>query len=282
MSNRTPRAIVLGSVQDGGFPHLGCACEACLSAVGDPRRARRVACLGLITRGGVAVIDATPDLPAQLRELARCAGQSFDTPPRALLLTHLHAGHVAGLPLFGREAWAATGTPLWATEANLHFLESQEPLARLFREGHLSPQVLHPGWDTALDDLMIQAIPVPHRSEAGDTVGFRIEGPERSLFYAPDLDALTPDTIAQVRAADVAILDGTFFRRSELNRDDSNAVPHPAIADSLPVLAGIDTEIRFTHMNHTNPVLDPDSPDRRAVEGMGMRISEDGDEVILG
>jgi pyrroloquinoline quinone biosynthesis protein B len=277
-----PFAVVLGTVQDGGFPHVGCVCAHCMSAVADPSRARRVASLGLVTREGFAILDATPDFAVQLRDLARAADRTADEAPRAILLTHLHAGHILGLPLLGREGWAATGTPLWATESCLRVLEKNEPFARLFREGHVVSRVMHLGWDFSLDDLVVQAIPVPHRSEAGDTVAYRIEGPERSIFYAPDLDALVPEVISQIRAADVAFLDGTFFHKRELHREDAEAVPHPAIADTMSAVAHLDTKIHFIHMNHTNPVLDPDSRERKAVEALGMRIAREGDVIPLG
>ena len=282
MTPEPPFAVVLGSAQDGGSPHLGCVCPRCLAAVRDPSRARRVASLGLVTREGVAMIDAGPDFPAQHRLLAKAADRTADEIPRAILLTHVHAGHILGLPLLGREGWAGTRTPLYATERCLQFLEKNEPFGRLFREGHLAPRVVHLGWDFSLDDLVIQAIPVPHRAEAGDTVGYRIEGPERSLFYAPDFDALVPEVVAQIRSADIAVIDGTFFRRREIDREDAELVPHPPIADTMSVVAHLDTRIYFTHLNHTNPALDPESRERRAVEALGMRIAAEGEIIPLG
>jgi pyrroloquinoline quinone biosynthesis protein B len=240
-----------------------------------------VACLGLVTSRGIALIDATPDLSAQVRDLAAAAGHPADRALRAILVTHLHAGHILGLLLFGREGWAGTGAPVWATESCLTFLESQEPFARLFRDGHLTPRVLHLGWDASLDDLVVQPVPVRHRSESGDTVAYRIEGPGRSLFYAPDLDSIGPEVIAQVRAADLAILDGTFFRRRELHRDDASSVPHPAIADTMSAVSRIETKIVFTHLNHTNPALEPGSRESRAVEALGMRIAREGEVIEL-
>jgi pyrroloquinoline quinone biosynthesis protein B len=277
-----PFAIVLGTAQDGGYPHVGCDCERCARAVAEPSRARRAACLGLVTSKGVAIIDATPDFPSQWRDLARAGRRPVSEPPRAILLTHLHAGHILGLPLLGREGWAGTGTPVWATESSLASLESNEPFARLFREGHLATRVLHLGWDTSLDDLVIQPVPVPHRADQGDTVAFRIEGPERSLLYAPDVDVLSPEVLAHVRSADVALLDGTFFRKRELRRDDANAVPHPAIADTMSAVSRLGTRILFTHLNHTNPALDADSRERKAVEALGMRVASEGELIGLG
>lgn len=261
---------------------MGCDCVACTAAVEDPQRARRVACLGLVTREGVALVDATPDLPAQLRTLARVAGRSVSEPPRAILLTHLHAGHMLGLGFLGREGWAGTRIPVWATEACLGALEHNEPFSRLFSEGHLVPRVLHLGWDVALDDLVVQPVPVPHRSELGDVVAYRVEGSQRSIFYAPDLDAMLPDVLSHVRAADVALLDGTFYRRTELSRDDANVVRHPAITDTMLAVSKAGTKIVFTHLNHTNPALDPASQERRAIEAVGMRVAAEGEIFELG
>lgn len=281
MKHQPPYAVVLGTVQDGGFPHIGCACPACRAAAEDPTRARRIASLGLVTSDGLALIDATPDVSAQLRELSRTAGHEPDEPLRALLITHLHAGHILGLPLLGREAWARTRTEVWASEACLDFLEGHEPFARLFGEGHLIPHRLNLGWDTRLGDLMIQPVPVPHRSEIGDTLAFRIEGPGRTLFYAPDLDTLGPEVISQIRAADIVLLDGTFFRPGELHRSDADTVRHPAITDVISAVRDLDARIEFIHMNHTNPVLDPESRERKAVEAVGMRIAAEGDVIEL-
>ena len=113
-------------------------------------------------------------------------------------------------------------------------------------------------------------------------MAYRIEGPEASLFYAPDLDSLVPEVLEQIRAADVAVIDGTFFRKHELRRDDANAVPHPAIADTMSAVSRLDTRILFTHLNHTNPALDPDSRERRAIEALGMRVAAEGEVLPLG
>jgi len=76
-------------------------------------------------------------------------------------------------------------------------------------------------------------------------------------------------------------LDGTFFRKRELDREDADAVPHPAIADTMSAVAHLETKIHFIHMNHTNPVLDPESRERKAVEALGMRIATEGDIITL-
>ena len=63
---------MLGTAQDGGFPHAGCRCDRCSAARDDPTRSRRVACLGLVDGAGRSfLVDATPDLPSQVEDLPK-------------------------------------------------------------------------------------------------------------------------------------------------------------------------------------------------------------------
>lgn len=274
---RTPYVVVLGTAQDGGYPHVGCDCDHCRAAMADPTLTRRVASVGLVTSQGIAIVDATPDFAVQWRELAKTASVSPQTPLAALFLTHLHVGHILGLPLLGKEGRSGTKTPVWTTEANLTALREMPLFASLFADAHLTERPFTLGWETNLGDLVVQAVPVPHRSERGDTVAFRFEGLESSLFYAPDVDLLSPEVVAHVRAADVALIDGTFFRKTELERPDAAQIPHPSIADSMSQLAQIDTRAVFTHLNHTNPAVLPNSREHQAVQALGMRIAREGE-----
>lgn len=38
---------------------------------------------------------------------------------------------------------------------------------------------------------------------------------------------------------------------------------------------------RPIHLNHSNPALDPESPERRAIEEAGFRVAADGEEIPL-
>jgi hypothetical protein len=37
----------------------------------------------------------------------------------------------------------------------------------------------------------------------------------------------------------------------------------------------------FTHLNHSNRALDPHGPERRAIEGRGFALAEDGQRLPL-
>jgi pyrroloquinoline quinone biosynthesis protein B len=239
-------ARVLGVAQDAGVPHIGCACPRCERFRAAPLLP---ACLGLVGERSY-LIDATPALPAQARMLP-----SF---PAAILLTHAHMGHVAGLWQLGEEAYDARAIPVHAPPGVCAFLEENEPWRRLVRRGNLALAPEPPGSRVILEEgLAVDSIPVPHRG--GETVAYLVSGPKRRLLYLPDIDAWTIDLEALLARADLALLDGTFFRRGEIGRQGD--VPHPPIEETLDLLPPeAAAKVRFTHLNHTNPVLDPGGP----------------------
>jgi pyrroloquinoline quinone biosynthesis protein B len=242
-------ARVLGIAQDAGVPHVGCACVRCERFRDAPLLP---ACLGL-EAGRAWLIDATPALPAQLRMLERPLG--------GVLLTHLHMGHVAGLLQLGPEALAPKALPLLATARVLDVLARNAPWELLFRRGHLVPRPITPGKRTTLEPgLDVEPVAVPHRDEYADTVGYVVHGLRRALLYVPDADHWNGvDLDGLLDRCDLALLDGTFFSRGELpGRGD---VPHPPIEETIARLTDERAaKVRFTHLNHTNPVLDPEGP----------------------
>jgi len=84
---------------------------------------------------------------------------------------------------------------------------------------------------------------------------------------------------------DVAYLDGTFFADGELEGRDMSQIPHPFIAETMERLADLDAseraKVRFLHLNHTNPALDPASPESLEIEAAGFRVAVQGERVAL-
>jgi pyrroloquinoline quinone biosynthesis protein B len=58
-------------------------------------------------------------------------------------------------------------------------------------------------------------------------------------------------------------------------------VPHPLITETMDRLAGSPAEVYFTHLNHTNPALDPDSQERWTIESRGFHVAADRMEFVL-
>lgn len=283
-------AVVLGIMQDGGLPHVGCRCPRCAAAFADGTKGDYAACLAIVDARGaetaVYLLDATPDIKYQLNLLADWLGPHPQRPnrlrpPDAIFLTHAHMGHVGGLPQLGPEAMAVSDLPVYALPGLVELLRGNglyRPLNAGLRWQALTPH--HPIPLAA--DLTITPIPVPHRDEWGaGTLAFRVQGPRRSLLYLPDIDnwEAWPEAEAVLGAVDVALVDGCFYGVGELN--GRLPVAHPLIPDTLARFANIPGQLVFTHLNHTNPALEAGSAARAEITAAGAQVAFTGQTFAL-
>ncbi|GJM18635.1 MAG: coenzyme PQQ synthesis protein B [Phycisphaeraceae bacterium] len=299
-----PRVRVLGVAQDGGVPHAGCSCDTCLAALVDPARRFHVASLAIILppdanerKMGVFLIDATPDVTEQLHMLrdVRDApdGRTDRAPVDGVFLTHAHIGHYTGLMHFGFEVMHAQRTPVWCTERMGEFLRTNAPWSQLVDKDEIRLPTL------TIDDplplgsgVTITPVEVPHRNEFADTVGYVIAGPARTILYIPDTEPwdrwpegmLKLEHLLRIHSVDVALLDATFYSLDELPNRHAASIGHPLIVSTMDRLqersdAGLD--VRFIHLNHTNPALDPGSDAQREIERRGFTVAREGAEIGL-
>ncbi|MCZ6602668.1 MAG: MBL fold metallo-hydrolase [Planctomycetota bacterium] len=280
--------IILGVAQDAGVPQTGDGCDNCVAARDDPGRSHRVACLGIVDRltGKTYLIDATPDLSAQW-DVLRPEGTPTPGQPLSglagIFLTHAHIGHYLGLVYFGREAVGRVGPRVHATARMCRFLSENAPWEQLVRLKNISLVEIRVNEAVELrPGLTVTPIRSPHRQEYSDTVGYIVEGKKR-LLYIPDTDRweewdLPIEQLCQ--EADYALLDGTFYDANELPGRDISSIPHPLVTESMRRLEGIvgkrPGSIIFIHFNHSNPLLDPDGPERAALERKGFRVAHEG------
>ena len=285
-----PFVVVLGIAQDGGVPQAG---DADAPGWTDPEKRRLVVSLGIVdpASGGRWMIEATPDFPEQLHRLDAVAPRADGPVLDGLFLTHAHIGHYTGLMFLGHESLGARGVPVHAMPRMADFLRANGPWSQLVRYENVALRVLDDGEPVPLaDELAVTPFLVPHRQEFSEVVGYRIEGPRRSVLLIPDIDSWhdwdeagtrLEDVLATV---DVAYLDATFFADGEIPGRDMSGFPHPFVTTTMARLAALPAEerakVRFIHLNHTNPALWP-GPARDAVEAAGMRVAEEGERVTL-
>ncbi len=291
--DEAPYVVVLGIAQDGGVPQAGAKPDP--NSEADEFK-RHVVSLAIIDPETAErwMIDATPDFPAQLRALDRIAPVPETPGLRGIFLTHTHMGHYTGLMHLGHEAIGAQRVPVYAMPRMAEFLRTNGPWSQLVRLENIGIHPLSDGTPVHLNRrLSVTPVLVPHRQEYSEVVGYRIEGPARSVLFVPDIDRWDEwgrdrqgrrleDELARV---DVAYLDGTFFANREVDGRDMSSFPHPFITTTMerlgPLPARERAKVRFIHLNHTNPALRRESDARRAIEAAGFRVAEELERVSL-
>ena len=229
------------------------------------------------------MIDATPDFREQSWRLENLLpGKTLNL--AGIFLTHAHIGHYTGLIHLGREVMNADKLPVFAMPGMRSFLENNGPWSQLVRLQNISLRKLSADSAVILNQrIKITPLPVPHRDEFSETVGFKIEGPQKSLLFIPDIDKWNlweKDIVKEVKSADHALLDGSFYQNGEIPGRDMSEIPHPFIVESMVTFQDLSLKekarIHFIHFNHTNPVLLENSKARKSVSENGLGICEEG------
>jgi pyrroloquinoline quinone biosynthesis protein B len=297
------RARVLGSAAGGGFPQWNCHCATCEAArAGSDARPRTQSSLAIRGADGPWFLaNASPDLRQQLEALSAGAGNGVRAGPAAgVLLTDAEIDHTAGLLLL-RES--STAIRVYGSAAVRRALADGYPvLPILGRYCGVDWRTLEPGRSVALDGSSLE---VEAFAAGGDApryladaeadveacgLVFRDRATGGVLIYAPGLARLDEAVLARLRASDVVLVDGTFWRDDELaalgiserTARQMGHVPLSGPGGSLEALARLERpRTILVHINNTNPVLLERSPEREAVERAGVEVAHDGLEVEL-
>ncbi|MBA9028697.1 MULTISPECIES: MBL fold metallo-hydrolase [Bacillaceae] len=281
---------IIGTAQDAGVPHPNCFCKNCLEAIKDSKYRRFAASLAIILPKSKEwhLIDATPDLREQMASIQ----MKYELQKKlmnSIWLTHAHIGHYPGLMFLGKEAIGSKGTAVYCGGKMKQLLENHAPWKQLVDLENIAPIEIKHEHSTELTPIVrITPVEVPHRNEFSETFAFWIEGPTRKLLYIPDIDRWDEwdhDIYEMAKEADICLLDGTFYSIEEIERmgRDYKEIPHPVMTETMDRLQGLveETAIYFTHFNHSNPVIDPESPYIKQVKGRGFHIAVEGMEILL-
>jgi len=280
LPNKKPFVVVLGTLQDGGSPHMGCEKECCKN----PDVSRKVVSLGIIdpVSNKKFLLEATPDFVAQTRMLKALLPTSANKLPDGIFLTHAHMGHYAGLMFLGKEALNSKAVPVYAMPKMKSFLENNGPWSQLVTLNNIQINPLSEGkWENISPSLRVKPILVPHRDEFSETVGFIIEGPHKKLLFIPDIDKWEKwrtDIVSLIKEVDHALIDGTFFSATEVGNRNIAEIPHPLVEESMKLFDSLPAKekekVIFIHFNHTNPLLVETSKEAKLVKSKGVRIAE--------
>lgn len=292
------RIIVLGAAAGGGLPQWNCGCVHCDAA--------RVGRIPPMTQSSIAVsangsdwaiINASPDIRAQLAATPALHPTGLrEVPLRAVLVTNGDIDHVAGL-LTLRESQPFT---LLATPA-IHAALAENPMMAAVSPAHV-PRV-PVGMDRPFDlapGLMATIFAVPGKVPlylegktvdtglVGETtVGVELSDGTARVLYIPGCAALPGWLADRIEGADVLLFDGTLWRDDEmitagLGAKTGARMGHMAAADTIAAMDGLDIGRRlFVHVNNSNPLVDPASPETAEAHAAGWEIARDGLEIVL-
>jgi pyrroloquinoline quinone biosynthesis protein B len=283
----TPYLTVLGIAQDGGFPHARCEKDCCKEVWDHLEKRKMVSCLALVDPINQKswMFDATPDFRDQWHILEH----DLNTQLAGIFLTHAHIGHYTGLIHLGREVVSTDKIPVYAMPKMKEYLETNGPWSQLVKLQNIKLQPLQNNTEVFLDDQMkVVPLQVPHRDEYSETVGYQIHGPNKKVLFIPDInkwELWERSIVEEVKKVDYAFLDGSFFKNGEIPGRDMSEIPHPFIEESLQLFSGLSAEekakIYFIHFNHTNPVLQDNSPARLEIQAAGLNMANEGMKVEL-
>lgn len=280
---------ILGTAQDGGFPHIGCQKKCCDDFYKGISPKQKVVSLGLIDREAQQkfLFEATPDISTQLADLENNHLKT-NTIINGVFITHAHIGHYAGLLYFGKEALGKKDTRVYAMPKMKGFLENNGPWSQLVTDQNIVFSDLKK--DTVIQlnhSLKVTPFLVPHRDEFSETVGYKIEGKNKSALFIPDINKWSlweKNIVDEVKKVDYAFLDATFFKEGEINRPMSE-VPHPFIVETVDLFKNesltTKNKVIFIHFNHTNPALQPNSKERNELTLLGYKFATEGERFEL-
>ena len=255
--------------------------------------------IGVSTDGdGWVLLNASPDVPIQIeRYLSDPSTKTRSSPVSNVLLTNADLDHVIGLLLM-RE----NDRPLQvAAPASVRRILSEE-----FPIGAILTSFCGIEWtDIGADErkivgslsircVLLKCRKPPRYSEQPecDAVGYVITDPatKQTAGFFPDVSYLDDDLLAIFHHCDALFLDGTFWSESEMQElkisqfsaTEMGHLPISGEGGSLMKVAPLQRPLcAYIHINNTNPILLPNSPERQTIENLGMVVAEDGMSLKL-
>lgn len=240
------RLTLLGTGTSGGVPSLGCHCEVCRSTNPRDKRMRSVALLE--TGRARILIDCGPDIRNQLMPLPF---KPFD----AVLLTHIHYDHVAGIddlrPLcvFGDINIYADGNTVRGLHTTMPYCFTQTLYPGVPK---LNLHTVRPHEPLRLGDVEVMPIVVMH--DKLPILGYRFG----RLAYITDMKTIDEGELAYLDGVDTLVVNALRWEKEHHS--------HQLVADAIAFAGRIGAKRTFfTHLTHNIGLHD--EAEKRLPEG---------------
>jgi pyrroloquinoline quinone biosynthesis protein B len=280
------RIHILGSAAGGGLPQWNCSCANCIAA-----RSGKIAPQ---TQSSIAItsdsenvqrwflINASPDLTRQIETVPQLQpghDSPRNTPIAGVLLTNADIDHALGLLLLRQQETPLVVYAADETQTRLAWIDSV-----LERFCGIEWRKIGANFQSLSSSIGFRAI------QLSESVAFQFRDASSGTvaLVAPSVGELTEQLRAVVNTSDLVVFDGTFWSEDELGvvrrrARSAREMHHLPISDgSLDLLRQSPARRKiYTHINNTNPILMPGTPERTQVEQAGIEIGHDGLEIIL-
>lgn len=240
------RLTLLGTGTSGGVPSLGCHCEVCRSTNPRDKRMRSVALLE--TGRARILIDCGPDIRNQLMPLPF---KPFD----AVLLTHIHYDHVAGIddlrPLcvFGDINIYADGNTVKGLHTTMPYCFTQTLYPGVPK---LNLHTVRPHEPLRIGDVEVMPIVVMH--DKLPILGYRFG----RLAYITDMKTIDEGELAYLDGVDTLVVNALRWEKEHHS--------HQLVADAIAFARRIGAKRTFfTHLTHNIGLHD--EAEKRLPEG---------------
>ena len=263
---------------------MGCENPCCNNLFENPDPNRKVISLGIVDpiEKKYWMIEATPDFTEQCNTLKKIAVFEHGKLPDGIFLTHAHIGHYTGLMYLGRESYNSKDVPIYAMTRMKGFLIQNGPWSQLLKLDNIKINNINNHQKFELSSrVSITPFLVPHRDEFSETVGYEIKGPNKTILFIPDIDKWgkwNQNLLETIKTVDLALVDGTFYDAKEVNYRDMSEIPHPFVVETMNLFKNESNKekakIKFIHLNHTNPLIDSASNERKELENKGFSVGE--------
>ena len=285
--NDQPFMVVLGVVQDAGYPQIACKKDCCKRYRDNKVPGQKVVSLALFDPVSKQkwIFEATPDLPEQLHETDKYMEGNLS----GIFLTHAHIGHYTGLMYLGKEAMNSNQLPVYAMPGMQNFLQNNGPWNQLISLKNIRLQKLKADSTIWLsDNISVTPLLVPHRDEFSETVGYSIRINNKRILFIPDIDKWQKwekDIRQLVKNFNYLFLDATFYNENELPGRNMAEIPHPFVTESMELFkdlpASEKSKIWFIHFNHTNPLIDTLSKEYKEVRNRGFNVAIESKKIMF-
>jgi pyrroloquinoline quinone biosynthesis protein B len=297
---------VLGSAAGGGVPQWNCACDNC-SAARAGRRPRRTQSSVAVSADGERwlLLNCSPDIGAQIEAFTPLQPRKpRGTPIGGMLFTDANVDHLGGLVTLRQSGEHGF---IVRSSAVVRAIAAAQPAYAPFLSPphHWLEAPLDASCEAASKDdivgnqLAVRTVSVPgttpgydgRRRLSGAVVAYEVSDLDRKnrLLFAPVFAGIDDALYAAIASAHGACVDGTFYTDDELilqrlldKRSESlGHQPVAGEAGTLERLRSAGTRVIFTHLNNSNPMLDPASVAARQVREANAEIAYDGMELRL-